>query len=116
MIIADSFNLDLSFPTHHVSIRYLNIAGESNLVIDLITVSISIVEENIISSKFSIVKNNKEEVSFIKDISYAIKSINIANLSDTNKLEEVTNTLTSKIEYTWRINSKRVNITRHSKN
>jgi len=35
IIIADSFNLDLSFPTHRVSTRYSDIAGKSNLVIDL---------------------------------------------------------------------------------
>ena len=142
MIIADFFNLNLSFFTHHVPTRYSDTAGKSNLVIDLmflqssltnlnnhsiypdwhlsldhalLTVSISIAEENIISLKFSIVKNSEEEVSFIKDVSYTIKSIDIANLSDTNKLEEVTNTLASKIEYVWRTNSKRVNITRHSK-
>jgi len=133
MIIADFFNLNLSFFTHHVPTRYSDTAGKSNLVIDLmflqssltnlnnhsihpdwhlsldhalLTVSISITEENIISLKFSIVKNSEEEVSFIKDVSYTIKSIDIANLSDTNKLEEVTNTLTSKIEYVWRTNSK----------
>ena len=126
MIIADFFNLDLSFLTHRVPTRYSDMAGKSNLVIDLmflqssltnlnnhsiypdwhlsldhalLTVSISIAEENIISLKFSIVKNSEEEVSFIKDVSYTIKSIDIANLSDTNKLEEVTNTLASKIEY-----------------
>ena len=35
MIIADSFNLDLSFPTHHVPTRYLDMAGKLNLVINL---------------------------------------------------------------------------------
>ena len=142
MIIADSFNLDLSFPTHCVPTRYSNMAGKLNLVIDLmflrsgltvlnnhsvypdwclfsdhapLTISIPIVEENIILSKFSIAKNSEEEANFIKDVSYAIKSINIVNLSDTNKLKEVTNTLVSKIDYTWRTNSKRANIMRHSK-
>ena len=80
-----------------------------------LTISISIVKENIVSSKFSIAKNSEEEANFIKDVSYAIKSINIANLSNTNKLEEVTNTFASKIDYTWRTNSKQVNIMRHSK-
>ena len=77
--------------------------------------SISIAKENIVSSKFSIVKNSKEEASFIKDISYAIKNINTADLSDIYLLEGITNTLVSKIENTWRVNSKWVNITRHSK-
>ena len=35
MIIADSFNLDLSFLTHYVPTRYSDIAGKSNSVIDL---------------------------------------------------------------------------------
>ena len=68
--------------------------------------SISIAEENIISSKFSIVKNSKEEASFTKDISYAIKNINTADLSDIYLLEDVTNTLASKIENAWRVDSK----------
>ena len=77
--------------------------------------SISIAKENIVSSKFFIVKNSKEEASFIKDISYAIKNIDTADLSDIYLLEGITNTLVSKIENTWRVNSKWVNITRHSK-
>jgi len=34
-IIADSFNLDLFFPTNPVPTRYSDTAGESDLVIDL---------------------------------------------------------------------------------
>jgi len=78
-------------------------------------VSIPIAEENIVSSKFSIAKNSEEEASFIKDVSYTIKNINTSDLSDPYLLEDVTNTLVSKIENTWRANSKRVKIMRHSK-
>jgi len=35
LIIADSFNLDLSFPTNHLLTRYLDNESNSNLVIDL---------------------------------------------------------------------------------
>ena len=125
MIIADSFNLDLSIPTHHVSTRYLDTASDSNLVIDLmflrssstelnnhsihpdwwlfldhapLTVSIPIIEENIISSKFSIARNSEEEASFIKDVSYAIKNIDTTDLSDIYQLKDITNTLVSKIK------------------
>ena len=35
MTIADSFNLDLSFPTHCISTRYSDMVGELNLVINL---------------------------------------------------------------------------------
>jgi len=72
-------------------------------------------EENINSSKFSIAKNSKEEASFIKDVSSIIKNLDISNLSDIDKLEDVVNTLTSNTECTWGKNLKLVNITRHSK-
>ena len=35
MTIADSFNLDLSFPTHYIFTRYSDMVGELNLVINL---------------------------------------------------------------------------------
>ena len=36
IIVVDSFNLDLSFPTNQVPTKYLNTSGESNSIIDLI--------------------------------------------------------------------------------
>jgi len=63
-----------------------------------LTMTIPITEENIISSKFSIAKNSKEEESFINDILYAIKNINVDDLSNSNKLKFVTNILASKIK------------------
>ena len=142
IIIADSFNLDLSIPTNQIHTRYSDIVSKLNSVIDLmflqssftklnnhfiypnwrisldhapLTVSILITKENIISSKFSIMKNSKEETAFIKDISYAIKNLGISNLSNINKLEDIVNSLASNIESVWRTNSKHINITRHSK-
>jgi len=106
IILANSFNLDLSITTHRISTRYSDTTCEANSVINLIflqcglmelnnhsinpdwrlssdhallTVTISITEENIISSKFSIAKNSEEEESFINDVSYAIKNINVTN-------------------------------------
>ena len=61
------------------------------------------------------VKNSEEEANFIKEVSYAIKSIDTTDLSDANKLEEVTNSLISKIKHAWKLNSKRVKIMNHSK-
>ena len=63
-------------------------------------VSIPIVEENIVTSKFSIVKNSKEKENFIKEISYVIKNINVSDLSNSNKLEDATNSLASSFENT----------------
>jgi len=61
------------------------------------------------------VKNSNEEISFIKDISCTIKNIDVLDLSDSCKLEEVTDLLTSRIELTWKANLKQVKITKHSK-
>jgi len=77
--------------------------------------TIPITEENIVSSKFSIAKNSEEKESFINDVSYAIKNINVDDLSNSNKLKFVTIMLASKIKNIWRENTKRVNITRWSK-
>ena len=80
-----------------------------------LSVTIPIVEENINLSKFSIAKNSKEEIMFIKDTIISIKSLDVSNLSDISRLENVVNTFASHIEHAWEKNSKLVNITKHSK-
>ena len=60
-------------------------------------------------------KNSKKEASFIKDVSSIIKNLNISNMSDINKLENIVNILVSNTEHVWRKNSKLVNVTRHFK-
>ena len=142
IIITDSFNLDLSILTDQVPTRYSDTISESNSVIDLmflqsglielnnhsihpdwqltsehvlLTVSILIAETNINSSKLSIMKNSEEEALFIKDISSIIKNLDVSDISDIDKLENVVNTLASNTEHAWRKNFKLVNITRYSK-
>jgi len=56
--------------------------------------------------KSSIAKNSKKEKNFIKNISVAIKNIDISDLSDYSKIEEVTNLLASRIEFVWKMNAK----------
>ena len=138
----DSFNLELLFSTHNVPTRYSDLDSRSNLVINLmflhsgstelnthsihpdwclssnhasLSVSIAIAEENIVSFRTSIMKNSNKEISFIKDISCTIKSIDVLDLSDFCKLEEVTDSLASRIELIWKANLKQVKITKHSK-
>ena len=65
-----------------------------------LSVTIPIVEENINLSKFSIAKNSKEEMMFIKDTIIFIKSLDVSNLSDISRLENVVNTFASHIEHT----------------
>ena len=55
------------------------------------------------------------EENFIKDVSYIIKNIDVSDLPDSNKLEDTTNSLTLSLKNAWRMNSKQVNITGHSK-
>ena len=142
IIIADSFNLELSTLTNQVLTRYSDNSNDSNSVINLmflwsrsselnnhsihpdwyltsnyapLTITISIVKENVNSSKHSITKNSKEEAAFIKDIITSIKGLDTSNLYDINRLENVINTFAYYIECAWEKNSKNINITRHSK-
>ena len=127
IIIADLFNLDLSIPTNQVPTRYSDNSNDSNSVIDLmflqsrslelnnysihpdwclisdhtpLTITIPIVEENVNSSKHSIVKNSKEEVAFIKDVITSIKGLDMSILHDINRLENVVNTFAYHVECT----------------
>ena len=140
--ITDFFNLELLFSTNYISTRYLDSNIRANSVIDLmflqsglmeinnysilsdlwlssdhapLLVTITIEEENINSFKFSIAKNSKEEKKFIKDILFAIKNIDISDLSDFSKIEDITNPFTSKVKFVWKSNAKWVWITKHSK-
>ena len=102
IIIADSFNLNLSIPTNQVPTRYLDNPNNTNSVIDLIflrsgslklnnytihlewclmsnhtplTISIPIVKEFVNFSKRSIVKNSEEEAAFIKYVTNSLKEL-----------------------------------------
>jgi len=80
-----------------------------------LSVTITIEHKNINEVKYSIAKNSKEEANFIKEVSIATKKIDISDLSNISKLEEVVNLLTSSINSVWNKNSKHVKITKHSK-
>ena len=126
IIVVDSFNLNLSSHTNQVLTRFSDTPSKSNSIINLIflwsgsnelnnhsihpdwclmsdhtplMVTIPIMEENINSTRFSITKNSKEETSFIKDISSLIRNLDMSNLSDINRLENIVNSLISNIEH-----------------
>ena len=123
-------------------IRYSNTDGESNSVIDLIflhsrstklnnhsihpdwclssnhaplTITISITEEFITSSKLSILKESEEKVTFIKEASASIRNLDISNLMDNIKLENLVNLFGLRIDWAWEKNAKCIRITKHSK-
>ena len=120
LIITGDFNirnsLDLSSPISQVLTRYSNNINNSNSVIDLMflrssssklnnhsihpnwclisdntPLPIPIVEEDINSTKHSIIKDSKEEVAFIKDITISIRNLHTSNLSDITSLDNIVN-------------------------
>ena len=142
IIIADSFNLNLLILTNPTPTRYSDTEGEANSVIDLmflhsrsnklnnhsihsdwhfssdhtsLTISIPIAEENIISPRLLIPKNSEEEAVFVKEATVIIKNLNISNLMDHNKLEDIVNLLELKIKQAWAKNAKQTRIMKHSK-
>ena len=133
IIIADSFNLELSISTNSISTRYFDTAGKANSVINLmflpsrsielnnhliysdlcltldhalLIVSIPIAEKNVNLSKLSISKNSKEEITFVNEVIIIIKNHNTSNLMDCNKLENIVNLLVSNIKRGWGKNTK----------
>ena len=142
LIVANSFNLELSCPTNNIPTRYSDSDSGSNSTINLmflrcslkelnshsilpdlrlsldhalLIVIIGIVEEYIDSFKFSIAKNSKEESRFIEEVMHAIKSINADDLVNSFKLKETTTSLALTINHAWKANSKQIKITKRSK-
>jgi len=141
-ILADSFNLDLSLPTNPVLTRYSDTMGESNSVIDLMflcsglnelnnhsihpdwcftsdhvsfTITIPIEEKFIQSSKLSLLKKSKEEEAFVIKVVDIFKSLDTLILSNQESLEQVVNSLASRIDQAWNTNARKVNIMKYSK-
>ena len=78
-------------------------------------ITISIAEELVLTFKFSLPKNSKEEEAFIKEAALVFKSLNTSNLSNHESLEQVINLLGARVEQAWNANARRVNIMKHSK-
>jgi len=120
--IANSFDLELSMPIDQVLIQYTDISQDTNSVLDLmflyanaqkfnnysiltniqglsdhapLSVHIIIKEEIIQEKKLNIVKNSKEEKEFINELRNGISCINMTNIFNYKKLEEMTQEFTS---------------------
>ena len=141
-MIADSYDLALSFPTNSCPTRYSDTAGESNSVIDLmflwnrsseldnhfilpnshlssdhtpLSIDIPIFEEIINTSKLTITPKSEQETKFIKDVISNFKMVDTLNIEDIIKLEQVVNQLGSIIDQSWSKNAKKSKISKHSK-
>jgi len=80
-----------------------------------LTVSIQIAEENIHLFRLLILKNSEEKAAFVKETATIIKNLDISNLTDRNKFEDVVNLFMLKIKQVWVKNAKQTNIMKHSK-
>ena len=79
-----------------------------------LTITISIIKENILTKKHMIVKDRKKEKIFVNEIIKVIKDIDMSNLSDIISLGSVVCSYTWSLDYMGK-NSKIINITKHSK-
>jgi len=52
------------------------------------------------------VKNSNEEELFIKDVASTLRNLDISDLSDSDRLENIVNTLVVSIKHAWRKNTK----------
>jgi len=142
LIIVDSFDLSLLTSTNQFLTRYTDNPNGSNSVLDLmflqsssdklnnhiihldwhltsnhmlLTITISTIEENIISVKRSIVKDSEEKKSFIKEVMASFRSLNTSNLSDIPSLKKIIGNFTDIVAESWKKYAKNINITKHSK-
>ena len=72
-------------------------------------------EEHINTSKWSIVKDSEEKVTFIKDLISSFRSINTSFISDITSLDQTINNFTKVVKIAWEKSAKTINITKHSK-
>ena len=142
IMVADSFDLTLSAPINPGPTRFLDSAGESNSVIDLmflccgsaeldhhficpdhrlssnhapLTIDISISDKIVQSTKLSVVPGSDQEKEFIKDVISNLKVLDTSNIDSIENLNLVVNRLGSTIEQMWFKNAKRSKISKHSK-
>ena len=135
IIITDSFNLSLSSPTNPCPTRYSNTSGELNSVIDLIflrygsselnqhsilpesrlssdhtplLVDIPLFKEIIQTSKLTLAPKSDQESTFIEDIILNFKNLDMSNIEDIDKLEQVVNQLSVIIDQAWSKNTKKI--------
>ena len=142
IIIADLFNLALSILTNPGPTRFSDTAGEANLVIDLmflhygsreldqhiihlnnclssnhapLPIYISIDKEIVCTFKLSIPQKSKQETAFVKKVISNFKNLDTSNIANMEKLENIVNQLEVIIDQAWMKNTKKLRISKHSK-
>jgi len=117
-------------------------AGESNLVIDLmflhcgsyeldrhsihpgnclssdhalLSIDISIIEEVIQSSKLTIYPKSDQGTAFVEEVISSFKSLDTSIIDNSDKLESIVNQLGAIIDQAWKKNAKKSRMSKHSK-
>ena len=131
----------MSKSTNQVHTRYLDNVEDSDSIIDLIflrpnyleinnhiiypeykyslnhillTVSISI-DEYVSTKRHIIIKNSKEENSFVAELIDNFRRLDIRNISSKTALDQIIQKFTDKTDSIWFKHSKLINITKHLK-
>jgi len=79
-----------------------------------LTITITIVEESVNTTKCSIIKDSEKEVSFVKEVITSVRNLNMYNLLDIASLNSIVNEFASIVNNAWEKNSKIINIMKHS--
>ena len=65
--------------------------------------------------KFTLAPKSEQETAFIQDIISNLKSLNISNIDNINKLEQAVHQVRTIINQAWAKNAKKLKISKHSK-
>jgi len=79
-----------------------------------LVIDITISEEIIQTSKFTLAPKSEQETAFIQEIISNLKSLDTSNIDNTNKLEQAVHQVGTIINQAWAKNAKKVKISKHS--
>ena len=141
-VIADSFNLFLSFSMDQVPTGYSDNTNDSNSVLDLmflrcdseeinlhiiypdwrltsdhapLTIIIPITDKYINIHKHTIIKDSIEEVKFVNEVIALFSKVDTSSISNIYNLDEVVLSWVDIVSHSWSRHSKPINITKCSK-
>ena len=80
-----------------------------------LSITISIVDEVVNTSKLLIQQNSKQEIIFVEEVILVFKNLDTSNITDKECLENTVNNLDSLVNQVWNKNTKQTRITKQSK-
>ena len=80
-----------------------------------LVINITIFEEIIQTSKFTLTPKSEQETAFIQDIILNLKSLDMSNIDNIDKLEQAVHQVGTIIDQAWAKNTKKSKISKHSK-